>query len=99
MLHLADEGFEQISVEPVVADPKEPYAIQPEDIPQICEGYDILAKEMLARKKQGKGFNFFHYMIDLRSMCLQTFVRMWFRNRIFSGYTVGRFVSLSSVRG
>ena len=65
VLHLADEGFEQISVEPVVADPNEPYAIQPEDIPQICEGYDILAKEMLARKKQGKGFNFFHYMIDL----------------------------------
>ena len=65
MLHLADEGFEQISVEPVVADPNEPYAIRPEDIPQICEGYDILAKEMLARKKQGKGFNFFHYMIDL----------------------------------
>ena len=65
VLHLADEGFEQISVEPVVADPNEPYAIRPEDIPQICEGYDILAKEMLARKKQGKGFNFFHYMIDL----------------------------------
>ena len=65
VLHLADEGFEQISVEPVVADPDEPYAIRPEDIPQICEGYDILAKEMLARKKQGKGFNFFHYMIDL----------------------------------
>ena len=38
VLHLADEGFEQISVEPVVADPNEPYAIRPEDIPQICEG-------------------------------------------------------------
>lgn len=41
VLHLADEGFEQISVEPVVADPNEPYAIRPEDIPQICEGYDL----------------------------------------------------------
>lgn len=65
VLHLADEGFEQISVEPVVADPSEPYAIQPEDIPQICEGYDRLAKEMLKRKREGKGFQFFHYMIDL----------------------------------
>lgn len=65
VLSLADEGFEQISVEPVVADPAEPYAIQEEDIPAICEGYDRLAKEMLRRKKQGKGFNFFHYMIDL----------------------------------
>lgn len=65
VLHLADEGFEQISVEPVVADPAEPYAIRQEDIPEICEGYDRLAKEMLKRKKEGKGFNFFHYMIDL----------------------------------
>lgn len=65
VLSLADEGFEQISVEPVVADPAEPYAIQEEDIPAICEGYDRLAKEMLRRKKQGNGFNFFHYMIDL----------------------------------
>ena len=65
VLSLADEGFEQISVEPVVAGPEEPYAIHEEDIPQICEGYDELAKEMLKRKKEGRGFNFFHYMIDL----------------------------------
>lgn len=54
VLHLADEGFEQISVEPVVADPNEPYAIQPEDIPQICEGYDILAKRCLPAKSREK---------------------------------------------
>lgn len=65
VLSLADEGFEQISVEPVVAGPEEPYAIREEDIPVICEGYDRLAKEMLKRRKEGKGFNFFHYMIDL----------------------------------
>ncbi|MCH5251844.1 MAG: thioether cross-link-forming SCIFF peptide maturase [Lachnospiraceae bacterium] len=65
VLHLADEGFEQISVEPVVADPKESYAIREEDIPEICRGYDELAKEMLKRKKEGRGFHFFHYMIDL----------------------------------
>ena len=65
VLSLADEGFEQISVEPVVAGPEEPYAIREEDIPQICEEYDELAKEMLKRKKEGRGFNFFHYMIDL----------------------------------
>ena len=65
VLSLADEGFEQTSVEPVVAGPEEPYAIREEDIPQICEGYDELAKEMLKRKKEGRGFNFFHYMIDL----------------------------------
>ena len=65
VLSLADEGFEQISVEPVVAGPEEPYAIREEDIPKICEGYDELAREMLRRRKEGRGFNFFHYMIDL----------------------------------
>lgn len=65
VLSLADEGFEQISVEPVVAGPEEPYAIREEDIPAICAGYDELAREMLKRKKEGRGFNFFHYMIDL----------------------------------
>ena len=65
VMHLADEGFKQISVEPVVADPSEPYAIREEDIPEICEGYDRLAKEMIRREKAGKGFNFFHFMIDL----------------------------------
>ncbi|BFL47830.1 thioether cross-link-forming SCIFF peptide maturase [Lactonifactor longoviformis] len=65
VLHLADLGFQQISVEPVVAPPEEPYAIRPEDVPFICEQYDILAKEMIKREKEGRGFNFFHFMIDL----------------------------------
>ena len=65
VLHLADCGFEQISVEPVVASPEEPYAIQEADLPKLMEEYDLLAKEMVKRKKEGRGFNFFHFMIDL----------------------------------
>lgn len=65
VLHLADLGFKQISVEPVVSLPEEPYSIREEDIPKICEEYDKLAKEMIKRKKEGRGFNFFHFMIDL----------------------------------
>jgi len=65
VLHLADLGFEQISVEPVVALPEEEYALREEDIPQICAEYDRLAAEMIKRHKEGKGFNFFHFMIDL----------------------------------
>ncbi|MDR1700340.1 MAG: SPASM domain-containing protein, partial [Lachnoclostridium sp.] len=65
VLHLADEGFRQISAEPVVADPKEDYAIRPEDLPEILKGYERLADEMYKRKKEGKKFNFFHFMIDL----------------------------------
>ena len=65
VLHLADLGFEQISVEPVVAPKEMDYAIKEEDLPTICQQYDKLAKELVKRKKEGKGFNFFHFMIDL----------------------------------
>jgi uncharacterized protein len=65
VLHLADLGFKQISVEPVVAEDNEEYAIKQEDLKQIFEEYDMLAKEMIEREKVGKGFNFFHFMIDL----------------------------------
>ena len=65
VLHLADLGFKQISVEPVVAGPGDDYAITEADIPVLKEEYDRLAAEMLKRKKEGRGFNFFHFMIDL----------------------------------
>ena len=65
VLHLADLGFKQISVEPVVALPGEPYALREGDLDTICAEYDILAKEMIKRSKEGNDFNFFHFMIDL----------------------------------
>ena len=66
VLHMADLGFEQISVEPVVAPPEEEYALTEEDVAVVCSQYDKLAQEMIHRKKKdGKCFNFFHFMIDL----------------------------------
>lgn len=65
VLHLADLGFKQISVEPVVAPSDADYALQPEDLPKLFEEYDNLAKEMIKRNKEGNGFNFFHFMLDL----------------------------------
>ena len=65
VLHFADLGFKKLSIEPVVADPKEPYSIREEDLPQIMEEYDRLAKEFIKREKEGRGFQFFHFMIDL----------------------------------
>ena len=65
VLSLADQGFKQISVEPVVAPYEADYAIRREDLPQIFEEYDALAREMIKREKEGNGFNFFHFMIDL----------------------------------
>lgn len=65
ILHFADLGFKQMSIEPVVGEESDPYAIRKEDLPQIMEEYDKLAKIMIEREKEGKGFNFFHFMIDL----------------------------------
>ncbi len=63
--HLADLGFKQISVEPVVAEPTDDYALQEEDLPVLFEEYDKLALDLLDRAKRGEPVNFFHFMIDL----------------------------------
>lgn len=65
VLHLADLGFQQISVEPVVAQPTDDYALTREDLPALFAEYDRLAAEMVRRKREGREFNFFHFMIDL----------------------------------
>lgn len=65
VLHLADLGFKQVSVEPVVAPKEMSYALREEDLPMLYEQYEELARELVHRKKEGQGFNFFHFMIDL----------------------------------
>lgn len=64
LIHMADLGFKEL-VEPVVCDPKEPWALKDEDLPKLKEQYEILANEMLRRYRNGNGFTFYHYMIDL----------------------------------
>ncbi len=65
ILHTADLGFTELSMEPVVCVPSDPYALTEEDLPKLFEQYEILANEMIKRDKEGRGFNFYHYMIDL----------------------------------
>ncbi|MGN0713368.1 MAG: thioether cross-link-forming SCIFF peptide maturase [Anaerovoracaceae bacterium] len=65
IFHLADLGFTQLSMEPVVCSPDDPYALTREDLPVLFEQYEILAKDMLRRKKEGHPITFYHYMIDL----------------------------------
>ena len=67
ILHMADLGFTELSMEPVVCAPTDPCALTPEDMPKIFEQYEILAKEMLKRKKEGRPFTFYHYMLDLKN--------------------------------
>ena len=65
VLAMADLGFRETSIEPVVSDPDVPYALHEEDLPQLFEEYEKLALEMLEREKRGEGFNFYHYTVDL----------------------------------
>ncbi len=65
IFHMADLGFTELSMEPVVCSPEDASALTESDLPILFEQYEILAKEMIKRKKAGNGFTFYHYMLDL----------------------------------
>lgn len=65
VFHLYEQGFDQISVEPVVAPDTAPYALTEKELPAIFAEYDKLAGRLLENDKNGKHFNFFHFMLDL----------------------------------
>ncbi len=65
VFHMADLGFTELSMEPVVSPPGTPWALTEEDLPVILEQYEILAKDMLRREAEGHPITFYHYMIDL----------------------------------
>lgn len=70
---MADLGFTELSMEPVVCAPDDPYALTYDDLPILFEQYEILAKEMLKREKEGRPLTFYHYMIDLTG--IRAFIR------------------------
>lgn len=65
ILHMADLGFSELSMEPVVSAPGSDGELTAEDLPILFEQYEILAKEMIRRKRAGNGFTFYHYILDL----------------------------------
>ncbi|MBQ7986410.1 MAG: thioether cross-link-forming SCIFF peptide maturase [Clostridia bacterium] len=67
IFHMADLGFAELSMEPVVCAPTDPYALTEADLPELFRQYEILANEMIKREEEGRGFTFYHYMIDLEN--------------------------------
>ncbi|MCI8809830.1 MAG: thioether cross-link-forming SCIFF peptide maturase [Oscillibacter sp.] len=65
VFHMASLGFTELSMEPVVCAPGDPAALTPEDLETVKEQYELLAEEMLRRKRAGKPITFYHYMLDL----------------------------------
>ncbi|MCR4662161.1 MAG: thioether cross-link-forming SCIFF peptide maturase, partial [Clostridia bacterium] len=72
IITLNDNGFDQISVEPVVLKDNDPLALKEEHLSSILNEYDKLTEVYLDRRKNGKWFNFFHFMIDLEHGSCQT---------------------------
>lgn len=62
---MVDEGFREISIEPVVLEDGHPLALRREDLPKIFESYDKLYDELVQKKAEGKEFNFYHFKVDL----------------------------------
>ena len=67
ILHMADLGFSELSMEPVVCPPGDPYALTENDMPKLLSQYELLAKEMLKREDEGRPITFYHYMLDLKN--------------------------------
>ena len=65
LFHMADLGFTELSMEPVVCAPEDPAALTAEDLEIVKDQYELLAKDMLRREKEGKPIPFYHYMLDL----------------------------------
>lgn len=62
---MANEGFKEISNEPVVLEEGHPLSLRKEDLTVIFEQYDKLTEEMIKREKEGNGFKFYHFAMDI----------------------------------
>lgn len=65
VMHMAELGFKDVSVEPVVAGNDTDYAFKPEDLPILMEQYEKLTRLLWQRREAGQPINFFHFNIDL----------------------------------
>ncbi|HRU42635.1 MAG TPA: thioether cross-link-forming SCIFF peptide maturase, partial [Candidatus Diapherotrites archaeon] len=65
VLYLADEGFKEISIEPVAAEKGKAYALKEEHLPRIYQEYDRLAEKYIDYYEKGKGFRYYHFLLDL----------------------------------
>ncbi|WP_139904393.1 thioether cross-link-forming SCIFF peptide maturase [Clostridium thermarum] len=65
VIALADEGFKEISIEPVVLPDGHELALKEEDLEAIYESYDKLVEEMEERIGTDKEFKYYHFHIDL----------------------------------
>jgi len=67
VMAMVNEGFRELSIEPVVLENGHPLSLREEDIDTIFDNYDKLYEEMARRKREGNDeFKFYHFNIDLQ---------------------------------
>ena len=66
VMAMVNEGFDEVSIEPVVLEAGHPLALREEDLPEIMKNYDKLYEDMARRKREKNGeYNFYHFNVDL----------------------------------
>ncbi|HBM81965.1 MAG TPA: thioether cross-link-forming SCIFF peptide maturase [Clostridiaceae bacterium] len=65
VMELANSGFKEISIEPVVLPEDDPLSLKRENLGIIFKQYEKIANEILRRNKEGNGFKFYHFAIDI----------------------------------
>lgn len=65
VMFMNELGFDSISVEPVVTEPSQEYALLDEHLDTILAEYENLSKSFIESHKNENGFTFFHFMVDL----------------------------------
>ena len=99
VLHFFDQGFEQISIEPVVTDPKLPYALTEEDLPEVFAEYEKLAKVIIEKRKKRRVLQLLplHDRPRPGSVRYQAPARLRLRQRVCLGHPGGRRLPVPSV--
>ncbi len=71
VLHLYQQGFRHISLEPAIAEPGKEWSLGEKDLDYIFSQYQTLAEFYLECYRKGDPFTFFHFEIDLdKGPCL-----------------------------
>lgn len=66
VMAMVNEGFKEVSIEPVVLEDGHPLSLRNEDLPEIMKNYDKLYEDMVRRKREGKDeYKFYHFNVDL----------------------------------
>ena len=85
VLHIAQLGFQHLSIEPVVAEAECGYALDEGDRERIYQEYEALAEVM--KDPQGHPFLSLYGGLGAGALCIQAYPRMWWLGDEYAAVT------------